>query len=100
MPWFKYIDLHKLLHTYYCKRKKWYKDFENECVNVQADIVRNLDIVNFMRRLTAYSFAFKFLMDPTFLNFIADRTEKITLIKKAEYIEKSPSFRKFGTYGM
>jgi hypothetical protein len=21
VPWFKYIDLHKLLHKYYCKRK-------------------------------------------------------------------------------
>jgi hypothetical protein len=53
-----------------------------------------------MRRLTAYSFAFKFLMDPSIVNIIADRTEKITLVKKSEYDKRPPSFGKFGTYGM
>jgi len=100
MPWFSVIDLHFLLHKCYCKRRRWYKDYEGELQNVGADVGRSLEIVNFMRRLTAYSFAFKFLLDKTLVGIIADRSNKITLLKKGT-IEKMPNhFGKFGHYGM
>jgi len=100
MPWFSVIDLHFLLHKCYCKRRKWYKDYDNELQNVNADLGRNLDIVNFMRRLTSYSYAFKFLLDKTLVTIISERSNKITLLKKGT-IEKLPNhFGKFGHYGM
>jgi len=66
--------------------------------NVQADINRNLEIVNFMRRLQAYSFGFKLLMDKTYVKIISDRTEKITLLKKGTFDNMDPHFGKFGHY--
>ena len=69
-------------------------------INVQSDINRNLEINNFMRRLTAYSFAFKFLLDKSVVKMIANRTDKVSLLKKGSYDTMHTHFGKFGHYGM
>jgi hypothetical protein len=98
IPWYRFIDLHKLLHKYCCKRRKWYSDYEKEMTNVNAEINRNLEITSFLRRLTAYGYAFKFLMDETVTNVIAERTEKILLRDKSLAAKMTPIEKKFGIY--
>jgi len=68
-------------------------------VNVNADLGRNLDIVNIMRRLAAFSYAFKFLMDPSLTRVIAERTEQLPLIERGLMNTKDLHFGKFGMYG-
>jgi hypothetical protein len=73
------LDLITILNHYTCAcccKSKWYKEYDSAISFVDEDMKRNMDLLNFLRRIRMHGLALTSLFEKPLREITAGRAEK------------------------